>query len=279
LIELALSFGFKGIDLDIVEFAEAVRTHGMPHARRLFDSAKLKYGGFKLPVQWHADDATYRAELSRLDELAAIAAQLGCTRALTEMAPASDERPYHQNFEFHRHRLAELGKALAGHNIRLGFGFSAAAEARRGRSFEFIHDLDALSMLLGMVGAKNVGLIVDLWDMHVAGNSLASLRKAGVERIVAVRLADAPDEGAASELSQVSRLLPGETGAIDSTAALVALAEMGYDGPVTPAPHATRFQGMRRDAIVKLAGEKLDQAWKAAGLSPAGKLSASVGRS
>jgi hypothetical protein len=67
-------------------------------------------------------------------------------------------------------------------------------------------------------------------------------------------------------------LLPGETGAIDSAAALTALAEMGYDGPVVPMPHADRFKGLGRQQIFRTTSEKLDQVWKAAGLSPAGKL-------
>jgi hypothetical protein len=72
--------------------------------------------------------------------------------------------------------------------------------------------------------------------------------------------------------------LPGETDVIDTPAALTALAEMGYSGPVTPLPHSSQFAGLRRDQIVKLTGEKLDAVWKQAGLSPAGKLPAVAGR-
>ena len=73
-------------------------------------------------------------------------------------------------------------------------------------------------------------------------------------------------------------MLPGETGVIDTAAALVALAEMGYDGPVTPAPDKSQLRGMRRDAIVKAAGEKLDAVWKRAGLNAVGKQTVAAGR-
>lgn len=270
-IELALSFGFKGIDLNAEEFAAQVKTHGMPHARRLLDSAKLKIGGCLLPLDWSGDDASLKKAIEQMPIWAQPAAELGCTRCLTYIPPASDTRPYHQNFEFYRQRLNEVAKKLEPLGMRLGVGFQAAAELRQGKQFQFIHDFNSLQMLLGMVGNKNLGVVVDLWQLYVCGAPEA-YQKLSAEQILSVQLADAPLEPAASELSAKARLLPGETGVIDSVAALLWLAEKGYHGPVTPAPHGSRFAGLKREASVKLAGERLDQVWKAAGLSPAGKL-------
>ena len=59
---------------------------------------------------------------------------------------------------------------------------------------------------------------------------------------------------------------------------LTLLAEIGYDGPVTPAPHPKQFVGQRRDQIVKQAGQSLDAVWKSAGLNPAGKLTAQTAK-
>jgi len=271
LIELALSFGFRGLDVDVIEFAAQVKTHGAPHARRLIESAKLQVGGFLLPTRWQADEPTFRADLAQLNEWAVIAAEAGFRRTLTWIEPGSDEQPFHQNFETCRKRLTELAKALEAHNLRLGVGFSAAAEARQGKAFEFVHTLDALLLILSSV-PKNVGLIVDLWDLHVSGGTLDALRKLGGDRLIGVRISDAPAEVAASELKSTQRLLPGEGGAIDATAALVTLAEMGFDGPVTPVAHPDQLKGLRREAAVKHVGETLDRVWKGAGLTAAGKL-------
>jgi len=278
LIESALSFGFRGLDIDILEFCEQVKSRGLPHARRLLDSAKLQVGGFPLPTRWQGDDATFRGDLRELPEWAASAGEAGFRRALTWVEAASDEQPFHQNFETCRKRLAELAKALDAYGIRLGVGFSAAPEARQDRAFEFIHSLEALLMLIGGVPAKNVGVVVDLWDVYVAGGSLDALRKLGGERLIAVRVADAPADVAATDCRAAQRLLPGEGGAIDAAAALVALAEMGFDGPVTPVAHPDVLKGLRREAAVKRLGETLDRAWKAAGLTPAGKLASTVKR-
>lgn len=279
LIELALSFGFRGIDLDVVDFAAQVKEQGLPKARRLLDSAKLKIGAFKLPVRWQADDETYKQDLQKLPELIGPAVEIGASRAVTHIEPASDERPYHQNFEFHRNRLGELAKALEPKGVRLGVGFSAAAADRAGKAFEFIHSFDALVMLLGMTPASNLGVAVDLWQLWASGGSIELVRKLKPQQIVAVYVSDVANPGAEPEKQPLaSRRLPGETGAIDAAAALTALAEVGYSGPVTPLPDASQFAGMRRDAIAKLAGERLDAAWKAAGLSPSGKLAAGAGR-
>jgi sugar phosphate isomerase/epimerase len=272
IIELALSFGFKGVDLDLLDFREQVKVHGLPHARRLLDSARLKIGTFRLPLTWDDSDETYQAGLRTLPELLDLAAGIGAKRAVTTIAPANDVRPYHENFEFHRRRLAEIGERLAADGMQLGIEFVASANARKNRAFQFIHSFDAVVMLVNMVRAPNVGAVIDPWQILAAGSRLDEIRKLSADRIVAVSLSDAPADVDPTALGESDRLLPGETGKIDSAALLTMLAEIGFDGPVSPRAHRNRLVGLRRDQIVKLAGERVDQAWKAANLSPAGKL-------
>ena len=270
-IELALSFGFKGIDVDLNDFAAQVKASGLPHARRLLDSAKLKFGSFRLPLVWDDSDDVYHQSVAQLAEPLKLATDLGVKRAVTAIAPANDLRPYHENFEFHRRRLTEIGELLAGAGMKLGVEFTATAAARKDRAFQFIHSFDAVLMLIQMVRAQNVGVVVDTWQIHAAGNSLDELRKLPAERIVAAYISDAPVEVEPAALTEADRLLPGETGKIDNVAALGLLGELGFDGPVTPRVDRSRAGAMRREQLVKLAGERLDQAWKGAGLTPVGK--------
>jgi sugar phosphate isomerase/epimerase len=280
LIELALSSGFRSVDLNLAEFTRQVKEYGLPKARRLLDSAKLKIGSFALPLDCSADDDTFNQTLEQLPALIAPAVEVGATRTLTMIEPGCDERPYHQNFEFHSRRLAAIAKKLEPIGVRLGVGFQAQADFRKGKHFEFIHSLEALLVLLSTVSSRQVGVSLDLWQIWAGGGSLDAARaKLKPERIVTVQLADAAEASATPDQAPLSsRRLPGETGVIDSAAALVLLAEVGYQGPITPAPDASRFAGLRRDAIVKLAGEKLDAVWKAASLSPTGKLAAPAGK-
>jgi sugar phosphate isomerase/epimerase len=276
LIELSLSYGFKGIDLDLVEFQQAVKTYGLPHARRLIDSAHLKFGTFRLPWVWDEDDEIYKAGRPAVDELLSLAAELGLSRAVVRIAPANDLRPYHENFEFHRRRFAEMGEVLAEKQMKLGLEIHANPELRKDRAFQFVHSFDALATMLGMIRTPNVGAVVDLFELHLTGHSFEEVRKLAADRIVAVIVSDAPADKPAAECDDTDRLLPAETGVIDLPAVLVSLAEMGYDGPITPAVAPQQTKTMKREQTVRTAGERLSQAWNSAGLNAAGKLSPAV---
>ncbi len=277
-IELVLSYGFKGLDLDVVDFAEQVRADGFAKASRLIVSARLKIGGFRLPVRCDEEAAEYQADLQRLAPLAEVAQQLGCTRAVTTISPGNDLRPYHENFESHRRRLAEVAHVLSGFGIRLGIGLNAPLAARAGCAFQFIQTVDELLLLLSTVDAKNVGLALDTWHWHLGGGKLEQLRALGAEKIVAVTLVQAGSEVSAAEATVESRRLPAVEGPIDLVSILSTLAELRYDGPVTPAADKSQFAGLGRDKIVKAAGGALDAVWKAAGLNAAGRLATVAGR-
>ncbi|MEN6405665.1 MAG: sugar phosphate isomerase/epimerase, partial [Thermoguttaceae bacterium] len=268
LIELALTYGFASVDLNMVEFATRARLKGMAYARRLIQSAQLQVGTFSLPLQWDADDEIFREEMKKLPEYLDCAKALGCTRATVMVAPANDSRPYHENFEFHRHRLQDLGAAMAPAGVRLAVGFRAAECHRRDRVFQFLHDLDAVRLLLNMVAAPNVGLWLDVWEVVACGGSLESVRKMSPAGIVAVDVAEMPADATIPCEDDQLRLLPdAENGRIGVAGFLSELKEMGYDGPVTVRPSHGVFANHRREAVVRQAAESLNHVWPAAGLS------------
>lgn len=271
IIELALSHGFKGLDLGLVEFAEQVATQGFAKASRLIESARLKQGSFPLPVRWQEDSPQYQTDLEGLSTLADVAQRIGCCRATITIDPGSD-RVYHENFEFHRHRLAELADLLAGHEIRLGIGFLAPTACRKDRAYPFVRTAEEVLLLLRTIGSSNVGLVLDTWHWHLGGGTVEQLRAMAADKIVAVWLSDAEPGLSADEAQPSARRLPGEGGAIDNAAVLTTLAQLRYDGPVTPVADKSQFAGRSRDEIVKTAGAAFDQVWKAAGLNRAGRL-------
>jgi sugar phosphate isomerase/epimerase len=110
-----------------------------------------------------------------------------------------------------------------------------------------------------------------VWELFAGGGTVDTLRKLPAAQMVAVQVANLPAGVAAAELNENSRLLPGTEGAIDMPALLLALAEIGYEGPITPKPSRGLFLNQRRDAIVKEAGESLMRMWKAAGLGAHGR--------
>jgi sugar phosphate isomerase/epimerase len=262
IIELALTFNFPGMDLNITEFAARVRLKGMDYAKRLIQSAKIRVGTFALPLDWETDDETFQKELKKLPEYANCAAELGCTRCTAMVAPAGDARPYHENFEFHRRRFHDIGETLKPSGVRLAVGFRASESLRQNRAFQFIHDLDALSLLVNMVAEPNVGILLDIWDLVASGGSVDSVGKLPVEQIVAVQVADMPRDVPSAELDEkTARLLPGgENGRIDVAGFLDGLRQMKYDGPITAKLSRNAIQSRRRDIIIKQTSEALDKA-------------------
>ena len=267
IIELALTYRFRGFDLDIEDFANRVKRRGLDYAARLIRSANIGVGTFTLPLDWDTEDDVFKAELAKLPECAQAAADVGCTRCVATISPAGDKRPYHESFEFHRRRFAEICAALAPAGVTFGVGFRAAPGLRKARAFQFIHDLDAAMLLLNMTDAENIGLLLDVWDLTVSGASIDNVGSLPIEQIVAVRVANLPEDVPAADATEESRLLPGgENGQIDVPAYLKLLSERGYDGPVTPVPHRGIFGKPRREMVVKRAGEAMDAVWRAAGL-------------
>jgi sugar phosphate isomerase/epimerase len=278
IIELALSHGFKGVDLELVEFAEQARTQGVAKAARLLASSRLKLGSFALPVRWQRDTPDYQADLAQLAELAPMARELGCTRAVTAIEPDSDERVYHENFEFHRKRLAELGGKLAEFGMKLGVGFAAPASCREDRRHQFMQKADEVLMLLGSVAARNVGLALDTFHWHLGGGTAEQLRALGGERIVTVALGDVEPGCTAADAGPADRRLPFEGGAADCPGILSVLAELKYEGPVTPTADQSQLAGQSRDQIVKQAAAACDAVWKIAGVSTVARKAAVSGR-
>lgn len=262
LIELSLSNGFPGLDLDVVDLVKRSQVQGVLQATRFLKSAQMQIGGFELPIRWLADEATFQADLPQLQVAMEIAVTLGGKGCYTLIQPGSDELPYHENFELHRKRLALIAKLLAEKDLKLGLGLLAAPAHRADKRFEFIHQADALLTLIKTIGAPNVGLLYDTWNWRVGGGSLDQIRECGAEGIVAVRIADAPADIDVATAVETDRTPPQEGGACDLPAVMTLLSELGYEGPLSMFADRSRYAGRTREAIVQEARAALDDLLK-----------------
>ncbi|MFO7902525.1 MAG: sugar phosphate isomerase/epimerase family protein [Planctomycetota bacterium] len=270
LIELALTYGFSSLDVDMDAIVKRARASGLEQARRFISSANIRGGEFSLPVNLTASDATYRSNLAELDEFAQVAASLhsaACRATISPVCPAGV--PYQEAFELHRTRLAETADVLAGHDIRLGLAFLAAPGYRAQAESPFIHDPDTLMTLIRTIGNPNVGLALDTWDWFVGGGSLDDLFVIPAEGIISVRLADIPEAADLASIADDERYLPGDGGRVDCRAIVQHLMTTGYTGPVTLYPAAVRLAGMTRDAIVHRAKKTLDELFSPGPSTPA----------
>ena len=265
LIELALSFGFDAMDIDMPDFLQQADTFGVTHARRLMVSARLKSGAFQLPVRLAGDEATFAQEMEKLPRYLELAEAAEATRAVATLSPGSAEHSFKDFFELHRTRLHTIGDMLAKRGVMLGLTIAPEAEAREGLTNEVIRTFEALLGLVA-VAHERVGVVVDAWALHVTGESFDLIANAPKGRIVEVRLSDAPRDVPAAELTHAQRLMPGDTGAISMAGVLTQAKAAGFDGPVTPWADRSTLVGRGREKIVKLAGDRLEAAWREAGL-------------
>ena len=277
LIELTLTYGFRGLDLDAADLLRRATLQGTDEADKYIRSAKIKIGGWALPVQLEADDGVFQSEIERLTLTAETARKVGFSHGTIDIQPASDKLPYHENFERHRQRLSKAGDVLAGTGLRLAVGLKAAPEFRRDRIYPFIHKAEELVTLIRTVNHTHVGLALDTWDWQVGGGGSETLADVNGKQIVSVTIADVPADADLASLEVSQRLLPTEE-TIPQHARLVAsLVERKYVGPVTLLPAPRHVAGMTRDHIIEKCASLLEQIWTQAGLARPSRIAPSPG--
>jgi len=267
LIELALTYGFRGLDVDMADLAKRARNTTIEQALRFLESAKIKIGTYDLPINLKGDDAAFGAQLGQLAAACEVASALDATRCIFTVPPATDELAFQPNFELHRQRLAQVADMLAKHDIQLGLAFQAAPAHREGKQHQFICETETLLTLVKTIGASNVGIALDTWNWFVGGGGMDQIRDLTADQIVSVRLADYPATTERTTIVEKTRSLPLEDGAVDCQALITRLAEIEFDGPVTLYPHPSTLRGATRESIVQRAANTLEELWRGAGLS------------
>ena len=106
LIELALTYGFNGLDVDMHEMLRrAQRTSTEDASKYLHAATDLQIGGFDLGIDLDADEDAFTAQLGGLHPVADLAKQMGATRGYIYAPPATDRLPYHEYFDVQTTRL------------------------------------------------------------------------------------------------------------------------------------------------------------------------------
>ena len=286
LIELALTYGFRGVDVNMTELQKRAESRGVDWASRFISSAyqstqrskksvatnKLFRGcGFDLPICWQKSEEIFNQDMAKADALLELCQEMGIVRVQTPVWAANDEAPYHEYFEASRTRLAQIGEKLAGADVKLGLELQAAPSQRQVGANQFIYQAEAILTLINMIDADNVGLALDTWAWRVGEGGLDQLSELPGNRIITVRLADLPDSSDPGSITLEERALPGASGSIDFVALMTMLGEKNYDGPITVFPRPGLLEGAR-DKVVQRTGDIIESLWHEAGLSHLAKV-------
>lgn len=278
LIELALSNRFKGLEIDIEVFARSVETKGPEYATRCIESAKkavgLNIGVWNLPVRWSADEEAIKAQVTKIPALANAARIIDASLCVTVIEPGSESLPLKDSFDFYAQKLNEIGDLLAPHGVSLAIGFKAAAKAREGLEFEFVHQAETMLTLLSMLPGDNVGLHLDTWNWHLGGGTIDQVLGLGVQKLKSVSVADVPAGATADSIELNQRLLPDPEGTFPTVELLNKLHEAGFEGPVSVTPHVSQYKGITRDKLVAKVAGALRSVWPGADLLEEAELEA-----
>lgn len=267
LIELALTYGFRGIDVDMVDMLKRSQRTDFEDASKYLRAADILIGGFRVEVDLDADDSTFANQLAALHPVAEIAGQLDAKRAFTMLPAATDQMPITEYFDVLRERLAQIGEVLGKQGVQLGVNFNAGHEATQDKQFELVTKVDGFLALVKAVAAENVGYVIDSWHWHVGGGTLEQLQQLNAQQIVIVRLADLAEGVDPAEAKIADRVLPAAQGRVDQVGTIKWLAEAGFDGPVLASSSAAKAKGQTRESIVNRAQENIDEIFIAAGLT------------
>ncbi|MGB7324766.1 MAG: TIM barrel protein [Rubripirellula sp.] len=273
LLELALTYAFNGIDIDMHEMLRRSQRTDVADAAKYLEAArkafKIRIGGFDLGIDLDADEDAFTAALTSLHPLAELAKELGIKRAYTRVPAATDRLPYHEYFEVQRTRLGQIADLLAVREIKLGVGFSAGKELEEGKQFPFIRNVEGFIALVRGVGSENIGFYVDTWDWVVGDGALDQFSELTAKDIVAVRLCSLRPESDPATAASNERVVPTQEGLLDHVKVIQHLVAIDYEGPVSPGASGASYKGQTRESIVQRAQVALDEIFVAADLTVA----------
>ncbi|MFG0261091.1 MAG: TIM barrel protein [Novipirellula sp. JB048] len=266
LIELALTYGFRGMDVDMADMLRRSQRTSLEDATKYLRATDIKIGGFDLGVDLDADDDTFTAQVATLHPMAEIAKELKVERSYLRLPAATDRLPYPEYFETQRARLNQIAEVLAPREIRLGVSFSAGKELAEGKEFEFIRDVEGFVALISSIPAANIGYIIDTFDWVVGSGTLEQLTELDVEKIVAVRLGSVASDTSVETAKSTDRVLPEKEGALAHVSVISHLKSVNYSGPVCPTASSSRYKGQTRENTVQKGQEAIDLISKDAGV-------------
>ncbi len=267
LIELALTYGFRGMDIDMSEMRRRAARSTPTEAFKYLKATDLSIGGFRLDVDLDGEDAAFAEQLATLNGIADLASQWKVKHGLIQLPAATDRMPYHEYFDFVKGRLAKIAEVLAARKLRLGIGFRAGKELEKDKQYPFVRNAEGLIALVKSVAGDNVGYIVDSWDWLVSGSTIEQLNEIPGKKIVTVRLGSIIEGVAVADATTVDRVLPEVVGPLNHVAFVKKLKSQGYDGPIGPSASSSQYKGETREFIVSTGQELIDDILTQAGIN------------
>lgn len=261
LIELALTHGFHGVEVDMVDLVGRHDTLGKEFACQFLQSADIDLGTFKLPIDLGGLDEKYQASIAKLDTILDLATTLKAKCCYVEIGSVNENFAFQDNFQKHQSRLQELAEKFAESGIKIGLALKATPGATPDGTFKFIQTADEILTLVKAVGQPNIGLCLDTWEWVIGGGTTEQLAEAGLEKVITeIRLADVTADADLAKIKSSQRTaMPGDTAGSFSVAVCQLVAKLSEPAfPISIATDLSTYADGQREATVGKLSKQLD---------------------
>lgn len=266
LIELALTYGFRGLNIDMVDLLKRSERTSFESASRFLLSSKLSLSGFDAPIDLDADEASFAESLKKLPAVADLAKRIGATAAFLQLPPGTDRLPFHEYFNVARKRIDDIANIFGKEDVNVALHFNAVPSQAAGKQFKFVTDVEGFLGLFRACTSPRVGIVFDSWQWHVGSGKFEQVVDLPIAKIFGLRLADIAEDADLANLEIKDRLLPGTNSSIDNVSYVRHFSTNGYKGCVSAMGHPAGESQIRRDALVALAQDALDKVLEEAGV-------------
>ncbi len=245
-IDLAAQYGFGAVDTRGALLAAP--NLNAAQVRDQMARAGVRPGYVSLsPGRVPVPEPDWQAALAELPRVAQAAQSIGFRRTALVVLPFHETLPFDQAFAQHVRRLNEMMAVLDEYGIALALEYVSPISRRAPYPHAFVHDMKAMLHLCSALNSPNVGLLLDSFHWHCAGESLSEITRLDASQVVVVHINDAPNVPLDDQVVG-ERALPGATGVIDTAGFIGALQTIGYDGPVTCEPMASALAVLPQQA-------------------------------
>ena len=253
LIELALTHGFKGVEIDMNDLVGRHDALGKEFACQFLQSANMDIGAFDLPINFGGTDAEFVASCEKLETIMDLAATLNAKRCRVRIEPNNETTSFQENFERHRERIEDIGAKFEEHGIRLGLYLQASSAVEADGNYKFIQTAEEILTLVKAIDHANVGLSLDAWEWVVGGGAMDQISDLDLGLLSEVILSDIGAEATPGSYTAADRVLPCTGGDAFSLKLCQFLKEKEHDGAISMGTEAHMYAGApnRHDVVGK----------------------------
>ena len=254
LIELALTHGFQGVEIDMTDLVGRHDALGKEFACQFLQSAKMDIGTFDLPINFGGTDAEFVASCEKLETIMDLASTLNAKRCRVRIEPNSDDTSFQENMERHRERIEDIGARFEQHGIRVGLYLQASSAVEADGNYKFIQTAEEILTLVKAIGHANVGLSLDTWEWVVGGGAMDQISDLDLSLLTEVLLSDVGAEATPGSYTAADRVLPCTGGDPFSLKLCEFLKTKGFDGAISMGTEGHMYAGApnRHDVVGKL---------------------------